>query len=246
MPVTVTASASCSPPPPTSRPATAPSRPIFHHGLTAVVTIRHHARSCGRPSSSSGSRNVAGRSSCRRVVGERIGRPLRRDSGRIARMATPARRCRAGRRGPRLARDIDAITPLLLAQPFVDSSRVAIGGLLARRHPQHCLDRPPPHRRRAPRSISSAAGRLTRHWTATSINQNLFRRGVSLRSSIDPAVAARTILFYGLAHSRANFAAFKAAGGNGTFHEYAPPSGPQRHQIMPRQPCGLRRWKPIS
>jgi len=129
----------------------------------------------------------------------------------------------------RALRDIDAITPLLLAQPFVDRGRVAIGGLSrggilsiawTGRHP----------------TVARAAINFVRGWTsdrhstATSINQNLFRRGVPFgRPSIwlygenDP--------FYGLAHSRANFAAFKAAGGNGTFHEYAPPSGLNGHQI---------------
>lgn len=94
----------------------------------------------------------------------------------------------------RALRDIDAITPLLLAQPFV-------GGWMA----DACS-------------------------TATSINQNLFRRGppfphpsIWLYGDDDP--------FYRLVHSRANFAAFRAAGGRGTFHEYAPPQGLNGHQI---------------
>ena len=37
--------------------------------------------------------------------------------------------------------------------------------------------------------------------------------------------------FYSLAHSRANFAAFDAAGGKGAFHDYAPPEGLNGHQI---------------
>ena len=37
--------------------------------------------------------------------------------------------------------------------------------------------------------------------------------------------------FYRIAHTRANFAAFQAAGGRGTFHEYAPPAGLNGHQI---------------
>ena len=129
----------------------------------------------------------------------------------------------------RALRDIDAITPILLAQPFVDRGRVVIGGqsrggILAiawtGRHP----------------SVARAAINFVGGWmadacsSATSINQNLFKRGVPfghpsiwLYGDRDP--------FYALVHTRANFAAFKAAGGNGTFHEYAPPPGLNGHQI---------------
>jgi len=37
--------------------------------------------------------------------------------------------------------------------------------------------------------------------------------------------------FYPLSHSRSNFAAFQAAGGKGTFHEYLPPDGVNGHGI---------------
>ena len=37
--------------------------------------------------------------------------------------------------------------------------------------------------------------------------------------------------FYPLSHSRSNFAAFQAAGGKGTFHEYTPPAGVNGHGI---------------
>ena len=129
----------------------------------------------------------------------------------------------------RALRDIDAITPLLLAQPFVDRGRVAIGGqsrggILA----IAWTGRQP--------TVARAAINFVGGWmadacsTATSINQNLFRRGASfphpsvwLYGENDP--------FYRIAHSRANFAAFQTAGGRGTFHEYAPPPGLNGHQI---------------
>ena len=66
--------------------------------------------------------------------------------------------------------------------------------------------------------------------TASAINQNLFNRGAAygqptiwLYGDKDP--------FYPLSHSRANFAAFQAAGGKGAFHEYTPPEGLNGHQI---------------
>lgn len=56
------------------------------------------------------------------------------------------------------------------------------------------------------------------------VNQGLFRRNMALAppslwlyGTHDP--------FYSIAHSRANFAAFEAAGGRSTFHEFQPPPG---------------------
>jgi dienelactone hydrolase len=129
----------------------------------------------------------------------------------------------------RALRDIDAITPVLLAQPFVDRSRVVIGGqsrggILAiawtGRHP----------------TVARAAINFVGGWmsdacsSASSINQKLFKRGVPFAS---PSIwlYGENDPFYKIAHSLANFAAFQSAGGRGTFHEYAPPSGLNGHQI---------------
>ena len=38
--------------------------------------------------------------------------------------------------------------------------------------------------------------------------------------------------FYSLQHSRGNFAAFQAAGGKGSFHEFPRPSGDTGHGIV--------------
>lgn len=129
----------------------------------------------------------------------------------------------------RALRDIDAITPVILAQPFVDRSRVAVGGLSrggilaiawSGRQPT------------APRAAINFVGGWMggRCWSASGINQNLFNRGAAygqpsiwLYGNKDP--------FYSLAHSRGNFAAFEMAGGKGTFHEYEPPEGLNGHQI---------------
>lgn len=130
----------------------------------------------------------------------------------------------------RALRDIDAITPLLLAQPFVDRGRVAVGGLsrggiLA----IAWTGRQPAVARAAINFVGGWMGEACS--SAASINQNLFRRGVPfphpsvwLYGDNDP--------FYRLVHSRANFAAFRAAGGRGTFHEYAPPPSLNGHQII--------------
>lgn len=129
----------------------------------------------------------------------------------------------------RALRDIDAVTPAILAQPFVDRGRVAVGGqsrggILAiawsGRQPM------------VPRAAINFVG----GWmgagcsSASAINQNLFNRGgaysqpsIWLYGDKDP--------FYPLSHSRANFAVFQAAGGKGAFHEYDPPPGLNGHQI---------------
>lgn len=129
----------------------------------------------------------------------------------------------------RALRDIDAITPAILAQPFVDRSRVAVGGqsrggILA----IAWSGRQPGVQRAAINFVGGWMG--TACSTATAINQNLFNRGAAygqptiwLYGDKDP--------FYPLSHSRANFAAFQAAGGKGTFNEYPPPDGLNGHQI---------------
>jgi dienelactone hydrolase len=129
----------------------------------------------------------------------------------------------------RALRDIDAVTPAILAQPFVDRSRVVVGGQsrggilsIAWSGRQPALPRA---------AINFVGGWMGSGCSsASAINQNLFNRGAAYdQSSIwlygdkDP--------FYPLSHSRANFAAFQTAGGKGAFHEYPPPDGLNGHQI---------------
>lgn len=129
----------------------------------------------------------------------------------------------------RALRDVDAVTPALLALPFVDKAQLAVGGhsrggilaiAWAARHPDQA------------RAVINFVGgwRRTSCTTATSVNQQLFNRDASrvppslwLYGDDDP--------FYPLSHSRANFAAFQAAGGRGTFHEYQPLPRSNGHQI---------------
>jgi dienelactone hydrolase len=123
----------------------------------------------------------------------------------------------------RALRDIDAVTPAILALPFVDKEQFAVGGhsrggilavAWAARHPER------------PRGVINFGGgwRATRCASAEAVNQRLFSRNAArvppslwLYGTHDP--------FYSMAHSRANFAAFEAAGGRGVFYEYQPPPG---------------------
>ncbi|HYC65513.1 MAG TPA: prolyl oligopeptidase family serine peptidase [Reyranellaceae bacterium] len=129
----------------------------------------------------------------------------------------------------RALRDIDAVTAVLLAQPFVDRSRVVIagqsrGGIMS----VAWSGRQPT----VPKAVVNFVG----GWigagceNANSINRGLLNRGIAwgqpslwLYGDKDP--------FYPLSHTRANFAAFHAAGGKGTFQEYPPPEGSNGHGI---------------
>jgi len=124
----------------------------------------------------------------------------------------------------RALRDIEAAMDAILAMPFVDRDRVAIGGdsrggilsvAYAGQHPGQVKG-----------VINFVGGWLgTGCTTASQVNQELFGRGA--------AYPGETIWLYGdndsfypLSHSRENFAAFEAAGGKGTFNEFPPvPSG---------------------
>lgn len=128
----------------------------------------------------------------------------------------------------RALRDIEAVTPLLLALPFVDRTRVAIGGqsrggilsvAWSGKHPEM-------------RAVINFVG----GWmdaacsTASTINRTLFTRGAGYgQSSLwlygdnDP--------YYPLSHSRSNFEAYQAAGGKGTFTDYKPTGVQNGHGI---------------
>lgn len=132
----------------------------------------------------------------------------------------------------RALRDVDAITGPILALSFVDRMRIAVGGwsrgaiLALAWAGQH------PHQSRA--VVNFVGGwRATSCASAEAVNQELFKRKAGrippslwLYGTNDP--------FYSLAHSRANFAAFEAAGGRGTFYEYQPPPLPRTsgHDII--------------
>ncbi|MFI4998837.1 MAG: alpha/beta hydrolase family protein [Reyranellales bacterium] len=126
--------------------------------------------------------------------------------------------------------DIDALTPVLLDMPFVDRTRFAVGGqsrggilslAWSARRPT------------LPRAVVNFVG----GWlgggspTGAAVNQSLMTPHAAdapaslwLYGDQDP--------YYPLASSRANFAAFKAAGGRGTFHDFQPPAGLTGHEIV--------------
>ena len=129
----------------------------------------------------------------------------------------------------RALRDIDAVTPVILAMPFVDRTRVAVGGqsrggvltiAWSGRQP----------------AVPQAAINFVGGWmgtgcsTASTINQNLFVRGAAYGKPMIWLYGDED-RFYPLSHSRSNFAAYQAAGGKGTFNEYKPPQGTTGHGI---------------
>jgi endonuclease YncB( thermonuclease family) len=66
--------------------------------------------------------------------------------------------------------------------------------------------------------------------SAAEVNASLFRRGGGFERPTIWLYGDRDPLF-SLKHSRANFAAFREAGGTGAFHDYIPPRGVTGHQI---------------
>jgi endonuclease YncB( thermonuclease family)/dienelactone hydrolase len=137
------------------------------------------------------------------------------------------RRALAG--AERALADIDAIMPVLLAQPFVDRERVAVGGVSRGGVLAVAWSGRQPGVARA--VVNFVGGWLSERCAAIDdVNSDLFRRGSAFKRS--------TIWLYGygdsyysLRHSRQNFTAFRVAGGKGAFREYDPPQGFDGHQI---------------
>jgi dienelactone hydrolase len=137
----------------------------------------------------------------------------------------------------RALRDVEAAMSAILAFPFVDPTRVVIGGqsrggilsvAYAGQHPAQVKG-----------VVNFVGGWMGAGCDrATGINRTLFTRrarypGETLWLYGDDDS------FYPLSHSRETFAAFEAAGGRGSFHELPPGAG--GHYIW-RQPSG---WVPL-
>jgi len=129
----------------------------------------------------------------------------------------------------RAASDLDAVMAHVKTLPTVDTRRLMIGGVsrggilsvvYAGAHPAEFEG-----------VVNFVGGWVgDRCADADQVNPVLFRRGAAFRKpelwlygDKDP--------FYRLEHSRANFDAFVAAGGKGTFLSYAPPAGQIGHAI---------------
>jgi endonuclease YncB( thermonuclease family)/dienelactone hydrolase len=125
--------------------------------------------------------------------------------------------------------DIDAITPVLLAQPFVDRERVAVGGVSRGGILAVAWSGRQPGVARA--VVNFVGGWLSERCASIdTVNADLFRRGSAFdRSSI--WLYGYRDSYYSLRHSRSNFTAFRAAGGKGAFREYDLPEGLDGHQI---------------
>jgi len=125
--------------------------------------------------------------------------------------------------------DIDAITPVLLAQPFVDRERVAVGGVSRGGVLAVAWSGRQPGVARA--VMNFVGGWLSERCAAIdNVNVELFRRGSAFKRSTLWLYGYRDS-YYSLRHSRKNFDAFRAAGGKGSFREYDPPEGLDGHQI---------------
>jgi len=142
---------------------------------------------------------------------------------RIARGATRAiRRCRSpGRIAPCATSRPPCTRSSSL--PFVDRTRVVIGGQSRGGRPERGVRGQHPERVKG--VINFVGGwNGTRCQHAATINQSLFVRGA--RYPDDTMwIYGDGDLFYSLAHSRANFAAFQSAGGQGAFHELPTEAG---------------------
>jgi dienelactone hydrolase len=129
----------------------------------------------------------------------------------------------------RALRDIDAVTPVLLSQPFVDRNRFVVGGqsrggvltiAWAGRHPNE------------PKAAINFVG----GWmgagcsSASTINRTVFNRGVPF-SQPSLWMYGENDSYYPISHTRGNFEAFQAAGGKGTYNVFTPPGGMNGHLI---------------
>lgn len=120
--------------------------------------------------------------------------------------------------------DLDAITDAVLAMPFVDQTRLVVGGVSrggvlsvahAGRHPDRYSG--------VLNFVGGWLGEICDE--AASINQTLFGMGVPHAGEMLWLYAAQDP-FYSLAHSKANFDAFRGSGGNASFHsEFSRPAG---------------------
>jgi dienelactone hydrolase len=131
----------------------------------------------------------------------------------------------------RALRDVQAAMRAIVAMPFVDRARVAIGGqsrggilsvAYAGLHPGEVKG--------VINFVGGWNGARCQH--AAAINQALFARGGPYPEET-LWIYGDADAFYSLAHSRANFAAFQKAGGRGEFHELPAEAGGHHLWLQP-------------
>jgi dienelactone hydrolase len=118
--------------------------------------------------------------------------------------------------------DIEAVMKPIRKMPFVDPSRIAMGGVS--RGGALSIAYAGMHPVQVKAVINFVGGWLG--WpcpTMSSVNQALLSRGAAFPGET-LWLYAKNDSYYSLSHSRKNFAAFTAAGGKGFFHEYAVPA----------------------
>lgn len=130
----------------------------------------------------------------------------------------------------RAVADLDVVMAHVLARPDVDTRRLLIGGTsrggilavaYAGMHPEMFVG-----------VLNFVGGWLGKGCTsAKTVNPVLLQRGVSFKQPMlwiygdhDP--------YYKLAHSRANYDAFKSAGGQAEFLEFQPATGRDGHMLL--------------
>lgn len=116
--------------------------------------------------------------------------------------------------------DIEAATPALVAQPFVDGSRIAVGGHGRGGALSVAWSGKHPEVRAVINFVGGWIGRTCRYSRA--INLNLLKRGVTGKQPSLWLYGDRD-LFLPLEDTKANFDAFLAAGGKAVWHNYKSP-----------------------
>ena len=125
--------------------------------------------------------------------------------------------------------DIDAVTPALIVQPFVDGSRIAVGGHGRGGALSVAWSGKHPEVRAIINFVGGWIGTDCRYGAA--INLNLLKRGVTWGQPSVWLYGDRDAS-YSLEDTKATFDKFLAAGGKAVWHGYKPPGeGWNGHQI---------------